>query len=279
MGISVRWIFKDAATLVGGLCTGLVMAAAPTLPDTGQTTCDNGSNVMVACSSANTGDTATYPRQDGRFGSDPKAAAGTLVKTGGGVAGFDYTKVAYAGNDLPSGAVQGSLVTDWSCTRDNITGLTWEVKTPPAGYGALQMHASDNLYFWYNGNSTTNGGNWGCPGLTCEVPPVALSCHTTSGCNTGSFAVDVNATTLPLCGYRDWRVATRRELLTLINAGAVGPSIDANYFPNVNGEYWTDTSATVNTGNAWTVSLTNGGTAFRAKNSAFPVILVRGAQF
>ena len=62
----------------------LLFAAVPVhaagLPDTGQDLCDNGSHVLVACSTANTGDAATYPRQDGRFGRDAAAAAGTLTQ-------------------------------------------------------------------------------------------------------------------------------------------------------------------------------------------------------
>jgi hypothetical protein len=52
---------------------------------------------------------ATYPRQDGRFGREAKAAAGTLSKIGGGAAGFDYIKVAIGGSDLGAGA--GNLST------------------------------------------------------------------------------------------------------------------------------------------------------------------------
>jgi hypothetical protein len=83
-----------ALILVPVLALGLTAARAASLPDAGQALCDNGSNVLAACTSANTGDAATYPRQDGRFGRDAKARAGTLTKIGAGVAGFDYTKVA-----------------------------------------------------------------------------------------------------------------------------------------------------------------------------------------
>ncbi|MDP3616349.1 MAG: hypothetical protein Q8R49_00785, partial [Rhodoferax sp.] len=60
-------------------------AAGPTglLNDTGQTQCDNGSNVLGACNAASTGDASIMPRQDGRFGRD----AALPVKVGGGAAG------------------------------------------------------------------------------------------------------------------------------------------------------------------------------------------------
>jgi len=56
------------------------------LPDTGQILCDDGTNTMVTCSEANTGDNATYPNQDGRYGRDAAAQAGALPnKIGGGL--------------------------------------------------------------------------------------------------------------------------------------------------------------------------------------------------
>src|ERR1035437_8233635 len=99
---------------------GPAHAAGPTglLNDTGQTTCYNGS-AMVACSSANTGDAAAYPRQDGRFGRDAAAPA----KIGGGAAGFDFSKVCMNGNLNCSGSANTSAspaAAEWACTKDNV---------------------------------------------------------------------------------------------------------------------------------------------------------------
>jgi len=58
------------------------------------------------------------------------------------------------------------------------------------------------------------------------------NCLNTSRCDTEKFVADVNAAAL--CGYNDWRMPTRRELLTLVHAGTWNPSIDATYFPNTN---------------------------------------------
>ena len=40
-----------------------------------------------------------------------------------------YTKIANNGAELPDSAYFGSNTGDWACTRDNATGLIWEVKT------------------------------------------------------------------------------------------------------------------------------------------------------
>ena len=199
----------------------LSLVAAPLfagLPDTGQTLCYDGTIDLVACNSANTGNAAPFPRQDGRFGRDAEVAAGTLAKIGGGAAGFDYTKVANNGTDLNALAVLGSNPTDWACTRDNVTGLTWEVKVNNAAH---LRHRLWN-YSWRNTDPTTNGGD---PGVADGGV-----CLSAGRCDTQAFVQDVNAA--GLCGTNDWRLPTVRELLTLVNFGAASPAIDATYFPN-----------------------------------------------
>ena len=95
-----------ALALAAALCAPLAQAQ-PTgrLNDTGQALCYDGAT-LVACTSANTGDGATYPRQDGRFGRD---RAG-MAKVGGGAAGFDFTRLCWSGDAEGSGTCTGTLV-------------------------------------------------------------------------------------------------------------------------------------------------------------------------
>ena len=65
-----------------------------------------------------------------------------------GHAGFSFTKLDRNGNPLPAAA------TSWSCVRDNVTGLTWEVKTNDGG-----IHDKDNTYWW--GGKTAVGSGYG----------------------------------------------------------------------------------------------------------------------
>ena len=78
---------SHALYVFGGLLflAGISSAFSQTgvLNDTGQTQCDNGSNVLVTCTSTNTGDASAMPRQDARFGRDA-AAPVQLGKTGTG---------------------------------------------------------------------------------------------------------------------------------------------------------------------------------------------------
>jgi hypothetical protein len=223
-----------------------VHAAGPTglLNDTGQDTCYDGTN-LVACTAANSGDAAANPRQDGRFGRDAKAAAGTLSKTGAGAAGFDYTKICFNGDAEGSGACTGALVanttatatgtpaTDWACTRDNVTNLIWSLQT---GYGDWNTYANTTL-------------------------PGATNAATRCGYNTG------------------WRLPTRRELLSIVHNGAGWPAIDSAYFPATQSNwYWSADTYAPGPAFAWLVGFDDGGTSAVSKSNNVYVRLVRSGQ-
>jgi len=242
---------------------------AASLPDSGQTVCDDGTHVMAACSLNNTSDAAPLPRQDGRFGRDPKAAAGTLVKIGAGAAGFDYTKVGNNGSDLAAAAALGVNPADWACTRDNVTGLTWEVKTATN----TDLRFSGHTYTWYSTDATTNGGSAGVTGAnTCNATlPGNL-------CNTQALVTAVNSAAL--CGASDWRLPTRRELFTLVHLGVSNPSIDPTYFSNTPASgFWSASSYVPSPTGAWDVGFFDGFTFGNGKGNNSYVRLVRGGQF
>ena len=227
------------------LCTPLAQAQ-PTgrLNDTGQTQCYDGST-LVACTAANTGDGATYPRQDGRFGRD---RAG-MPKVGGGAAGFDFTRLCWNGNAEGSGTCTGTLVantgasasgtpgTDWACTKDNHTNLIWSLQ-------------SVSGISWNDATSTAGGS------------PIAA--------HNGAIR----------CGFAtDWRVPTRRELLSIVHHGAYSPAIDWAYFPaTVNDWYWTNDFYAPNPAGAWYVLFYDGNTDADYKTFTNHVRLVRSGQ-
>lgn len=234
-----------ALALAAALCTPLAQAQ-PTgrLNDTGQTQCYDGST-LVACTAANTGDGATYPRQDGRFGRD---RAG-MAKVGGGAAGFDFTKMCWNGDAEGSGTCTGALVantgasasgtpgTDWACTKDNHTNLIWSLQSV-SGIG-------------WNGATSTAGGS-----------PIAA--------HNGASR----------CGHATgWRVPTRRELLSIVHHRASSPAIDGAYFPStVSSRYWTNDSYAPNPALAWNVYFDNGSSNALFKTFTYHVRLVRSGQ-
>jgi len=103
-------------------------SAGPTgyLNDTGQTSCYDAADAAVACDAGG----GPNPRQDARFGRD---AAG-MAKTGGGTAGFDFTKMCMSGElagggGCPSRPAVGVAANNWACTKDNYTHLIWSIAT------------------------------------------------------------------------------------------------------------------------------------------------------
>src|SRR5690606_34936481 len=140
---------RSALPILMALIAAPSVAGSVSLPlnDTGLESCYD-QETPQSCS------IAEYPRQDARFGRDAAASNGLLAKVGAGSAGFDYTKIANDGSELPPDAALGSGPGDWACTRDNVTGLVWEVKTDDGG-----QRDKDWLYTWYYANPADNGGD------------------------------------------------------------------------------------------------------------------------
>jgi hypothetical protein len=243
------------------------------LPDTGQDTCYNGTaadGVAASDPASIARDSGTHPRQDCRYGRDAAAAAGRLTKIGAGAKGFDYSKIANDGSVLAAGAALGTNSTDWACTKDNITGLTWEVKTSTN----TDLRYSGHTYTWYNTDPLTNGGNAGSTGSnTCNATlPSNL-------CNTEAFVAAVNSAA-GLCNATDWRMPTRRELLTLVDAGRSVPAIDPDYFINTTASlFWSGSSYVSNPPLARLVNFLHGVTLAGVQANGAYVRLVRGGQF
>ncbi len=264
----IRFSLRFRRALAPALLLATITAQAAGLPDTGQDICANtyAPDAVPASDPLSVDrDTGAYPRQDCRYGRDAAAAMGLLTKTGAGVAGFDYTKIANNGSVLPAGALLGSAAGDWACTRDNITGLVWEVKST----GGLRDSA--NTYTWYSTDSATNGGGPGdnTDTTTCNV--------TLASCNTEAYVTAVNA---GLCNATDWRMPSVRELLTLVYAFGGSPSIDPTYFPNTPSlNFWTG-STYLEVPGAWYVEFTSG--ISQVANKAYTggyIRLVRGGPF
>jgi hypothetical protein len=229
--------YTCTVTATNSVGTGPASAASntvtPSVPpvgglnDTGQTLCHNGST-REACSDTNNGDASAWPRQDGRFGRDAKALAGSLSKVGAGAAGFDFTKVCMSGELAGTGACASTPPTpanqaaatsnQWACTKDNNTGLTWSMQT-----------STDS---WANATTT--------------LPAAA------NGANR--------------CGFNDWRLPTRRELLSIVHNGTATPAIDTAFFTGAGGTlstfYWSsDVDAALPASAVWCVGFAAGDPA------------------
>ena len=183
-----------------------------------------------------------------------------------------YTKISNSGAVLPDTATLGSGANDWACTKDNKTGLTWEVKTDDGG-----LRDKDWYYSWYK-PSGDNGGDVGYTDIDKSFG--APNCSTQNNCNTDAFTNAVNAK--GLCGKKDWRMPTIDELTGLIttNRTANPPqnkllAIDANYFPNTTDLYWSSSLSARYSSNAWVVNFYYGFSGYILKLNFNFVRLVR----
>jgi hypothetical protein len=189
-----------------------------------------------------------------------------------------YTKIANNGSELPDSAKLSSNPKDWACTKDNKTGLIWEVKTNDGG-----LRDMNNQYTWYQPNVSENGIFAGYQnGGLCKG----------SDCDTYAYANTVNQQTL--CNAKNWRVPTKEELMTLVlcsdnNYFAGGsctnrlaitrPTINTNYFPNTFPNwFWSSTRNVGGDYYAWLVSFDDGHDGRSDRSDRVSVRLVRNAQ-
>lgn len=260
--------YTNVLRTMAGLAAIPLLLTAPNLGamplnDTGITICGD------ATSGNNSPCLATDPEgQDADYGRDAASAAGALVKVGAGEAGFDYTKIANNGAVLPATAALGSGPGDWACTRDNVTGLVWEVKTDDGG-----LRDKDWTYTWFNSDPTRNGGSVGDWGThTCG----SMSSYWNQ-CNTEHFVAAVNG--VGLCGLRDWRMPSVEELNSIVHRGRTDPAVEAGYFPNTTSSYfWSGSPNAYFLGDAWYVHFYVGYAEHHPRGANYSVRLVRGGQ-
>jgi hypothetical protein len=127
------------------------------------------------------------------------------------------------------------------CVFDSATGLTWEGK-PSSGF-----RANTNTFTNYDDTTKLQKGTPGTP--SSWVAPTLAEVNAST--NSMGYVAAVNASAL--CGYTNWRLPTKTELLTinkvanggLGNTGS-GIGIDGDvtaWFPNTsNGMAWTSTT-------------------------------------
>jgi hypothetical protein len=214
--------FAAVCATVAAAATPAAWADRITLNDTGMTQCqDRDANWSSECGRSG---------QDADHGRDV-----TDANPDNGVAGFSFTKVCNSGQmagegSCPNDPGQGSGPDDWGCTHDNVSHLTWEVKTKGG------IHNYQWLY--------TNKGRRASDDPT-------------------DVAGLIEATNAEkLCGATNWRLPDVIELQSIVNYGigvpdssGVRPFIDGAFFPHTHRDQtWTRTRFVDDSKQAWFVS-------------------------
>ncbi len=269
MSINLKQCFMRVTLLLAAIgvsgCKGAAVEPpvakllAKPLNDTGTTFCRDSSGLEEDCFVASA--------QDGNQGRDAQVG---LVKTGGGQAGFDWSKIATDGSTLAQQSLAWQAAgseaanTQWRCVQDHHTGLLWEVKSdvPTA------VNFRDLRYTWFDPDTTRNGGNEGLAS-TDDCNGIA--------CNTAAYIAAAN--TQALCGTQQWRLPSVNELLSIAVSANLDYAIDTDYFPNAkNDQYWSYQSYAPNRANAWYVYFSDGGNGTALKTLDTYTRLVSGGQ-
>jgi len=80
------------------------------------------------------------------------------------------------------------------------------------------------------------------------------------------------------CGYKDWRMPTRKELESIVHFGTYNPAIDTIYFPNTQNWFWSSSPHTENNDRVWIVDFNGGINDTSSKGSYVSIRLVRSRQ-
>jgi hypothetical protein len=243
------------------------------LNDTGVTW---GGNAQTGNNTTCTG--AVISAQDCSHGRDAKAVAGTLTKVGSGRAGFDFTKLGSTGNVLSiqnaawiiGGTGTESAGTKWSCVRDNVTGLIWEVKTDS---GSADSDTTDSTHT--NIHHKNNKYRWG--GKTALSRDYANR----QGTHYDDWTGLVDGTnTENLCGGSNWRVPTVEELESIADLSIKNLTIDSDYFPDATAmvDKYSWSSSPSNNEYAWVLDFDYGNAIGKKRDLKLFVRLVRFEQ-
>jgi hypothetical protein len=173
-----------------------------------------------------------------------------------------YRKLGADGTVLPDDAAE------WACVQDRATGLIWEVKTDDNS-----IRDRDNFFTWYD---PATERNYGTPGAR-----TGGRCKGDANCDTLAYIQAINQKRL--CGFADWRLPVKDELLSLVeynyNSKEIKASINLEYFPNsVPSWYWTASANPKHPDYAWFVLFRNGLALNALKEQPKHVRLVRGSE-
>ncbi|KZX01835.1 hypothetical protein JL49_03560 [Pseudoalteromonas luteoviolacea] len=225
-----------------------------------------------------------FAGQDADLGRD--SVSQLIAKEGKGNLAFDFTKLDADGKELNNDA------TEFSCVRDNITGLVWEVKEASAGTTLpnTSIRNAQNHYTW----AVRDPDDMDDLIHSNTVMPNPVPCPHSDHCGIKNLVSAVNEQAGdPYCGGRTWRLPSYSELMSIVDFGRQGAHVlDPEFFPNMPDvtllnhlHYWTIQTYVGGTEgidakltSAYVVDMATGNTVHESKGNTAYVRLVRGDE-
>jgi Protein of unknown function (DUF1566) len=190
-------------------------------------------------------------------------AAGPAAVAAAALPAANFSKISNEGRTLPVEAALGPHAGDWGCTRDDRSGLVWEVKVDDAAH----LRHMARRYIWSEGAAPQDAGSPGAVGRCAGGEP----------CESTRLVSAVNVA--GMCGAHDWRLPTVKELESIVDFGRSGPAIDLRFFPHTPDSYfWSATPSAGDAGTAWYVSFNHGSASQGFRDFGLHVRLVRGGK-
>ena len=153
----------------------------------------------------------------------------------------------------------------WGCVFDQLTGLTWEVKSQDSSW-----RNTDQTYSWFNPENNDNGGFKG----------YRNSGHCRSEiCDTQAYIDHANR--IQFCGMTNWRLPRREELRSIVDYTVPypGPTINRIFFPHTRSQfYWSADADAEDPDSAWGIGFSFGFDYAYFKNDLGHVRLVNDTK-
>mgnify|MGYP001616241930 CR=1 FL=1 len=213
---------------------------------------------------------------------------GSLPWTIDFISGVVFSAAAYEIKDVTGSIIVPALLTtgvfklpdtgQTKCYR----GVSPYDEIPCTGTGQDGEYNINSMSYTDNGNGTVTDNNtelmW-----QKEDDGTAYNWYQASGIYDATYnpsSQDVCGS-LNLGGYSDWRLPTKKELITIVDYAIhyPGPTINTTYFPNTESSvYWSSTTVAGNPGYAWGVNFSLGYLPNSKHNGSY-VRCVRGGQY
>lgn len=147
----------------------------------------------------------------------------------------------------------------------------------------LSLLPAANAAFIDNGDGTVTDTVTGLMWDQCSQGQSGSACATGAATTmtwSAALTAVVTAINANYKGRADWRLPNKNELESLVDiADATAPAIDLTAFPATPAAfYWSSTTHTPNTADAWFVDFDDGGTGAGNKPASGAVRLVRSGQ-